>query len=39
MKKDQKIVDSKPSAPGDLQKNATTNKDQPAAKVTGESSW
>eukprot|EP00064_Thunnus_orientalis_P022216 superscaffoldBa00007300_g22403 len=33
-----KVVDSKPSASGDLQKNSTTNKDQPAAKVTGESS-
>lgn len=33
-----KVVDSKSSAPGDLQKNSTTNKDQPA-KVTGESSW
>lgn len=34
-----KVVDSKPSALGDLQRNSTTNKDQPAANVTGESSW
>lgn len=34
-----KVVDSKPSAPADVQKTCTTNKDAPAAKVTGESSW
>ncbi|XP_070776873.1 MAX dimerization protein MGA a [Enoplosus armatus] len=33
-----KTVDSKPSLSGDLQKNSTTNKDQSAAKVTGECS-
>lgn len=33
-----KAVESKPSVSGDLQKNSTTNKDQSAAKVTGECS-
>ncbi|XP_044023006.1 LOW QUALITY PROTEIN: MAX dimerization protein MGA a [Siniperca chuatsi] len=33
-----KTVDSKPSVSGELQKNSTTNKDQSAAKVTGECS-
>ncbi|XP_045918360.1 MAX dimerization protein MGA a isoform X2 [Micropterus dolomieu] len=33
-----KTADSKPSVSGDLQKNSTTNKDQSAAKVTGECS-
>lgn len=36
--KSSKAVDSKPSAPGDLQRDSTTSKDQSAAKVTGECS-